>query len=602
MPASSQTARLRKQIIGYSVLGVVATGLVVSILGVVPLYRWFLEEKQGYLLQEAKKKALAVEQYLNYTRGLARQISTRRHARELLQAYNALRLRLAELEQSTQKIMAEAMSLSDEMAGISRLDAAGHLVVQIGSPIPRESWPVPPAASREALIHGPLTFAESSYAEPYLIVGMPILDERSRRVGTDIVLFNTQKLRGLVQGYAEAGAQEQTVLGRLSHGKVETFFGDRREGVRPDEHPAAAPILEALTQGTQRQSGILFASPTPDLDLIVAYAPVPGTDWAIAVKTDQHALYSVIYRQLLAIGGVVLFFLALGTYGLTLLLRPLTGRMLVHTDELEQDLKEKTLALQNELSQRRQIEVTLRRHTQILDQVHDSVVATDLEGFVTSWNKGAERLFGYSADEARGRHISFVYPAEEQAFLQTQVIAPLKQKGWHEVEVRMRRKSGEDFFAHLSLSMLREGDAEVGMIGYSMDITGRKRMEQALRESEERLRTLLETTSDWVWEVDERGVYTYASPKVRDLLGYEPREVLGRTPFDFMPPAEAARVGALFAEYVKTRALFTFLENVNLHKDGREVVLETSGVPFFDVDGKFRGYRGVDRDITGKKT
>ena len=64
---------------------------------------------------------------------------------------------------------------------------------------------------------------------------------------------------------------------------------------------------------------------------------------------------------------------------------------------------------------------------------------------------------------------------------------------------------------------------------------------EALRMSKERFRHLVETTSDWLWEVDENGVYTYASPLVRQLLGYEPEEVLGRTPFDLMPPEEAGR-------------------------------------------------------------
>jgi diguanylate cyclase (GGDEF)-like protein/PAS domain S-box-containing protein len=122
-----------------------------------------------------------------------------------------------------------------------------------------------------------------------------------------------------------------------------------------------------------------------------------------------------------------------------------------------------------------------------------------------------------------------------------------------------------------------------------------------LEESETRFRNLSETTSDWIWEVDANGVYTYASPKVRDLLGYAPHEVLGRTPFDLMPPAEAARVGAIFAEIAAARRPFALLENLNRHKDGREVVLETSGIPLVDADGTFRGYRGIDRDVTARK-
>jgi len=129
----------------------------------------------------------------------------------------------------------------------------------------------------------------------------------------------------------------------------------------------------------------------------------------------------------------------------------------------------------------------------------------------------------------------------------------------------------------------------------------RQRAEGALRESEERFRSLVESTSDWVWEVDINGVYTYASPKVRDILGYEQEEVIGITPFDLMPPPEKERVGAIFRDIVASQRPFERLENNNLHKDGRLIVLETSGVPIFDASGDMVGYRGIDRDITERK-
>ena len=125
--------------------------------------------------------------------------------------------------------------------------------------------------------------------------------------------------------------------------------------------------------------------------------------------------------------------------------------------------------------------------------------------------------------------------------------------------------------------------------------------EAAVRESEKRYRALVETVSDWVWEVDENAVYTFVSPKIRDLLGYEPGEVLGKTPFDLMPPGEALRMKEIYGPYAARREPFPAIENINVHKDGHLVVIETSGVPFFDGNGTFRGYRGVDRDIGARK-
>ena len=74
-----------------------------------------------------------------------------------------------------------------------------------------------------------------------------------------------------------------------------------------------------------------------------------------------------------------------------------------------------------------------------------------------------------------------------------------------------------------------------------------RQSEKHTRENEQRFRDLTESTSDWVWETDREGVYTYCSPKVTELLGYEPKEIIGKTPFDFMPSEEANRVSDIFS-------------------------------------------------------
>jgi PAS domain S-box-containing protein len=115
---------------------------------------------------------------------------------------------------------------------------------------------------------------------------------------------------------------------------------------------------------------------------------------------------------------------------------------------------------------------------------------------------------------------------------------------------------------------------------------------------EQGFRDLIESAGCRVWEVDERLRYIYASPKVIGLLGYTPEELLGRTPFDFMPAEEALRMRATFEDLLLRHQPFRAVENIQLHKDGSLRVLETSGVPVFDAQGRFTGLRGIDRDIT----
>lgn len=129
----------------------------------------------------------------------------------------------------------------------------------------------------------------------------------------------------------------------------------------------------------------------------------------------------------------------------------------------------------------------------------------------------------------------------------------------------------------------------------------REQAESALRGSEARFRSMIISMYDWAWETDENGFYTYASPHIRDLLGYEPGEMIGHRPVEFMTPTDAARVDETFGEYTRNCLPFFRIENLNLHRDGREVVIESSGVPILDENGRFRGYRGVDRDITREK-
>jgi len=157
-----------------------------------------------------------------------------------------------------------------------------------------------------------------------------------------------------------------------------------------------------------------------------------------------------------------------------------TGRI-----RLERELERHRLHLERLVRERTR---TLRRQAQIIEQTNDSVVTTDMEGRVTSWNGGAVRVFGYSEEEAMGRHIAFVYPEGHDEVLRDRVVRPLLEKGRHETEVVLERKSGESFPAFLSLSLLYdEKGAPDGMVGYAVDISELKKREEELRRLAERL-------------------------------------------------------------------------------------------------------------------
>jgi two-component system, cell cycle sensor histidine kinase and response regulator CckA len=136
---------------------------------------------------------------------------------------------------------------------------------------------------------------------------------------------------------------------------------------------------------------------------------------------------------------------------------------------------------------------------------------------------------------------------------------------------------------------------------FIVNLFKRRVAESLLRKSEDKFRSLVETTSDWIWETDRQGKYTYVSPGVKDLLGYNPYELVGKTPLDLMPPKEAEQFKAILCDVSKPPASIHQMENNIYHKTGHSVISETNAMPFFDSKGDFSGYRGIDRDITDRK-
>lgn len=122
-----------------------------------------------------------------------------------------------------------------------------------------------------------------------------------------------------------------------------------------------------------------------------------------------------------------------------------------------------------------------------------------------------------------------------------------------------------------------------------------------LREDLHRFRSLVESLGDAVWEVDAAWSYTYISPQIEKILGYKAEELLGRSFFEPMPVDEALRMSEMCGAIRARCGPIEVLESEYTDRNGNRVVLERSGRPFFDEQGRLLGYRGFDRDVTRRK-
>ncbi|MBN2706884.1 MAG: transporter substrate-binding domain-containing protein [Deltaproteobacteria bacterium] len=144
--------------------------------------------------------------------------------------------------------------------------------------------------------------------------------------------------------------------------------------------------------------------------------------------------------------------------------------------------------------------------------------------------------------------------------------------------------------------------ATLGVILWNLNL--RRAVDQRTRElsrSEEKYRVLVESSHDLIWEMDKQLRFSYISPNVKTLLGYDPEELIGKTPYDLMEDTEAQRVRKEAGKILVRKQGFTNFVNTTLSKTGKRVLFETNNRPFFDVNGVLLGYRGSNRDITLKE-
>jgi len=259
-------------------------------------------------------------------------------------------------------------------------------------------------------------------------------------------------------------------------------------------------------------------------------------------------------------------------------------------------LEEKRLRTEN----KRALETTSRLAT-IVESSDDAIIGKTLEGVITNWNKGAEKLYGYSAGEVLGQPISVLAPPERAEEV-TQILARLKrgERLEHFESVRVR-KDGSLVDVSLSIFPLTDSRGEVtGIASIARDVTERKRADQELHESEERYRSLVEAAPDVIYTVSaEDGSLTSLNPAFETLTGWSRAEWLGK-PFvgmvhpDDLPVAVERFQKALRGEMHPPRELRV------LCKSGEYLVGEFTSTQQVK-DGKVVGQLAIARDITDRK-
>ncbi|MFO0500333.1 MAG: putative bifunctional diguanylate cyclase/phosphodiesterase, partial [Pseudomonadota bacterium] len=259
-----------------------------------------------------------------------------------------------------------------------------------------------------------------------------------------------------------------------------------------------------------------------------------------------------------------------------------------------------------------QDDATSRRYRLMTDYAHDMVVVCDVLGNLRYLNAAATRLTGFAQEELRGRNVFTLFHPQDQDDLKTQLARVVAEGRPAEMACRVASLNGEWLGCELTAHGLPGEDWVVRDVVLQVRaVSQRAALLTTLARSEQRFRDFAASSADWLWETDVVGRFTYISPGVANVLGFEPEELLGRGQLDVLFSAEDDPVRELMISRTERQQAYRELEfwtNAKLRKDterphgtGMRVCLRVSGVPVFDSRQEFLGYRGAASNITASK-
>ncbi|MBE9186398.1 PAS domain S-box protein [Microcoleus sp. LEGE 07076] len=289
---------------------------------------------------------------------------------------------------------------------------------------------------------------------------------------------------------------------------------------------------------------------------------------------------------------------------------PLESAPHCNSQHIEKFLTKQTaeLAKTQELLQEKIAELELAKsqvqlQNQILDQIHEAVICTDANGSITGWNQIAQRLYGYDKSEVTGKHISLIYPPQKQKLVLESVTESLEKKGECELEITMRRKSGEEFYSHFSVALLKNVSGEVlGIVGCIRDLSDRKNLEQELAQKQALFDSFFHEAPAGICIFDSQLRYVQINQFLAEINCLTPAEHLGKTLREILPHL-APMVEPLYAEILKTKTPLINIEMSaeNPRRPGVVGHMTGSYFPLFDKDGEAIGIGALVIDISDRK-
>lgn len=235
----------------------------------------------------------------------------------------------------------------------------------------------------------------------------------------------------------------------------------------------------------------------------------------------------------------------------------------------------------------------------LVDNLDDAVIARDADLNIRVWNKVAESIYGWTADEMLGKRpdaasVGFHGIDHEDS------LALLRREGRIRLDTVETRKDGSPIEVEITATAIHNEAGDItGFVSVSRDMSATKKAIEELKRSESKYRQLVEVAYEGIWEMNANAVTTFVNPRMAEMLGYAPKEMIGKPLSDFMDEKhwETARLGL---ERRRT-GLREEIDSEFLKKDGSRIYVRLGVSPLTDDKGRFAGSLAVTTDMTARR-
>ena len=256
----------------------------------------------------------------------------------------------------------------------------------------------------------------------------------------------------------------------------------------------------------------------------------------------------------------------------------------------------------HQITERKHLEEQLQKseekYRSLVETTSECIWETNAQGKFTYLSPRLMDMTGYSPEELLGKTSLALLPKKDQKTVGEKILVTMtSRKPFKSLHHTIRHRNGHSLTIDTSAAPIFDNGGEfLGFRGVTRDISEQKLLTDALAASEEKFRSLVESTSDCIWEMNKDGCFTYISPTFETITGYPVSSFLGKTVSDLLPPDSKFRNNGSIQEFM-TVSHFS-LETAATHRNGQTYMVEVSGVPIFDSSGKCFGFRGITRNIT----